>query len=367
VCLISNDFPPITAGISIYMKGLYEGFHMLGHDTFVIFSPINSNLASSERDVTTIPLYGKWTIQRVLSSESVLKKCRTEIESSDLVIVSSWSPMGTAYRSVFSDKRPKSVLLAHGNDILEPANSFIYKRWMKTVFNSFHLIATNSQYIADLCHRLTGRKAVPVGGGLDKRYLEKKDFESLKEKKRGRFTILSIGRLVERKGFDVVIKSLGKISNQLYDWHYVIIGEGPFKNELLRLAYDYNLNEKIEILSNVDFDELLDWYNIADIFIMVSRSIPDQGEVEGLGLVYMEAGSASVPVIAGDSGGVSDVVMDGVNGLLVNPLSVKETADAIVKLYRDAKLRKKLGLNGRNLAETEWRWDTVAKKIIEAV
>jgi len=208
---------------------------------------------------------------------------------------------------------------------------------------------------------------LPVGGGLDERYLKKKSFESIKEQKRSRFTILSVGRLVERKGFDLVIKSLGKIADQLFDWRYVIIGEGPFEDKLRSLASEYNLTEKMEILGNVGFNELLGWYHAADIFIMTSRSIPEKGEVEGLGLVYMEAGSAAVPVIAGKSGGVSDVVRDGVNGLLVNPLSIEEVAGAILRLYRDATLREKLGLHGRSLAETEWRWEKVAKKIIEAI
>jgi phosphatidylinositol alpha-1,6-mannosyltransferase len=123
----------------------------------------------------------------------------------------------------------------------------------------------------------------------------------------------------------------------------------------------------MEILGNVGFNELLEWYHIADIFIMTSRSIPEKGEVEGLGLVYMEAGSAGIPVIAGESGGVSDVVRDGVNGFLVNPLSVEEVTGALLNLYNDVSLRKKLGLNGRILAETEWRWEKVAQKIIEAV
>jgi phosphatidylinositol alpha-1,6-mannosyltransferase len=99
---------------------------------------------------------------------------------------------------------------------------------------------------------------------------------------------------------------------------------------------------------------------------MVSREIPERGEVEGLGLVYMEAGGAFLPVIAGRTGGVTDAVEEGVNGLLVDPLSPEQISEALLKLYRDRSLREKLGGEGRRLAENEWKWEKTAQKIIDA-
>lgn len=365
VCIITNDFPPISAGISIFIGGLYEGFTTLGHDTFVLFSPINSTFSSSDTSIVLQPIYGSRNFQRILSSRAVINKYSKQIFQSDLVIFSTWSPMAIAFFPFFSKKGPKSVLFAHGNDILGPANSFIYKMLMKRVFQRFDYVVTNSRFTAELCYRVTKKKASPVGGGLDKKFLVEPRICDSGNSKSKPFTMLSVGRLVRRKGFDTVIRSLEKIRNDIGDWKYVIIGNGPFKNDLENVILHSKLEGNVQIFDQIESKDLLRWYKQADIFIMTSREIPEEGEVEGLGLVYMEAGSARLPVIAGLSGGVGDVVKDRVNGLLVDPSSLTEISQAIARLYHDRDLREELGKNGRRLAETEWRWDRIAQKIIE--
>ena len=365
VCLLTNDFPPITAGMSIYVKGLSEGFLSLGHQCEVLFFPINETYPVADRNVTILPVKGKWTFSRILSTKKALDRVRDRLLSAHLVVVSSWSPMGAAYKALMGGTKPKSVLLAHGNDVLEPMRSKRQTKRMKAVFEYFDVLATNSRYTASLCNRVTKRDVTVIGGGLDRKFLQNKAGVQTNGPDR-KFTFLSVGRLNERKGCGLVIESLARIRHDLSNWRYVIIGNGPYEGELRRLALKHHLAENVEIRVNVGINELLDWYLGADVFIMVSREIPEQGEVEGLGLVYMEAGGAFLPVIAGKSGGVVDVVCHGYNGLLVDPLSSEEISQAILKLYRDEELRKNLGSNGRLLAESEWTWPKVAERIITA-
>jgi len=129
---------------------------------------------------------------------------------------------------------------------------------------------------------------------------------------------------------------------------------------------EFGLEEHVTILNDVDHPDLIKWYRASDLFVMVSREMPDRGEVEGLGLVYMEAGAARLPVIAGRSGGVADAVINGLNGILVDPYSVEELSEALLKLFRESRLRRELGDNGRRLAEDEWRWEKVAERILAA-
>jgi len=365
VCLLTNDFPPITAGMSIYVKGLSEGFLSLGDQCEVLFFPINETYSVTEQNVTTLSLKGRWTFSRLLSAKRALNRVKDRLLGADIVIVSSWSPLGLAYKMVLGDKKPKSVLVAYGNDVLEPMRSKRHTKRMKGVFEYFDVLAAISHYTATLCNRVTKRDVAVIGGGLDRKFLQ--DKTDVRSNAQGsKFTFLSVGRLNERKGCGLVIESLARIRHLLTNWRYVIIGKGYYENTLRELAAKHNLSGNIQLMTDVGAEELLEWYRVSDVFVMVSREIPEQGEVEGLGLVYMEAGGAFLPVIAGNSGGVVDVVRHGHNGLLVAPLSIEDISQAILKLYRDERLRKTLGANGRRLAESEWTWTKVADRIIQA-
>jgi len=366
VCVLTNDYPPLMGGIAAYVRGLHRGLSTLGHECHLLFFPVNASVRVEVENVITSPVRGKWTIVRLLSSKSAMTKFKDKISEAELVIVSSWSPLGVAYKAIFPRQKPRSLLISYGNDVLEPMRSAKYKIRMRETFEYFDLLAAISHYTASLCNMVTDKRVSVLGGGIDRRFLKATKNNGI-PKDDGKFTILSVGRLIERKGYGLVIQSLARIRHSLSDWRYVIVGNGPYEKELRRLITEFSLQEHVTILNNVEDSELIKWYGASDLFIMVSREMPDRGEVEGLGLVYMEAGAASLPVIAGRSGGVADVVKDGSNGILVAPYSVEEVTGALLNLYYDVSLREKLGLNGRRLAETKWRWEKVAQNIIEAV
>ena len=115
------------------------------------------------------------------------------------------------------------------------------------------------------------------------------------------------------------------------------------------------------MLNQVRDEERNNWYDLCDMFIMPARNI--NGDYEGFGMVYLEANLAGKPVVAGRSGGVGDAVVDGLNGLLVDPENTGEISRAIVKLARDPELRQKLGRQGRERALNDFNWQKQAKKI----
>jgi phosphatidylinositol alpha-1,6-mannosyltransferase len=126
-------------------------------------------------------------------------------------------------------------------------------------------------------------------------------------------------------------------------------GSGEELDNLKKAAE--KLPKKIIIIGDIDDKEKWAWLELCDIFIMVSRQLA--GDYEGFGIVYLEAGLAGKPVIAGDSGGVRDAVFNGINGLLVNPENTDEIADAILSLYDNEKLKNELGAQGqRRVVET---------------
>jgi phosphatidylinositol alpha-1,6-mannosyltransferase len=184
----------------------------------------------------------------------------------------------------------------------------------------------------------------------DLNYIKKR--YDLKNKK----IILTVARLVERKGHDVVLKSLKLISNEMPSVRYVICGEGPDKNRLVSLIKEYNLDEFVVFTGALENDELRALYLVSDLFIMPSREIKEKGDVEGFGIVFLEANYYGLPVIGGNSGGVPDAILNGRTGYLVDPMNVSEICDKMKRLLSNDELAKEMGNNGHRWVIENCLW-----------
>ena len=185
-----------------------------------------------------------------------------------------------------------------------------------------------------------------------------------RERKKGKI-ILTVGRLVERKGHDAVIKALPFVLKEFPDLKYKIVGKGPMDKKLREIAKIENVNGYVEFCGEVD--NIADFYANCDVLVMPSRFIEKKGDVEGFGLVFLEANYFGKPVIAGKSGGVFDAVIDGVTGLLVDPESPEEIANAIIELLENPELARKLGEQGRKRVLEEFTWERAARIIEQAM
>jgi phosphatidylinositol alpha-1,6-mannosyltransferase len=173
--------------------------------------------------------------------------------------------------------------------------------------------------------------------------------------------ILTVGRLVTRKGHDQVIGALGSVVERVPDAVYVVVGDGPDREVLERLVRERGLENHVVFAGSRSPDEVAPYYQIADLFIMPSRNI--EGDAEGFGIVFIEAGACHVPVIGGASGGVADAVAHGDTGLLVDPMSADDIAHAMITLLEDEDLAKSMGKAGRARAEREFSWVRAAERI----
>jgi phosphatidylinositol alpha-1,6-mannosyltransferase len=165
--------------------------------------------------------------------------------------------------------------------------------------------------------------------------------------------LFSLGRLVKRKGVDQVIKAMKTVCLRYPQTILVVGGDGVEKENLKKLVAetDQELENKIIFLGAIDNEEYWAWLELCDIFIMTSRNL--NGDFEGFGIVYLEANLAGKPVIAGDSGGVREAVINNVTGLLVDPENIETISEAIIKLISDKTLRNNLGASGnRRVVET---------------
>jgi len=173
--------------------------------------------------------------------------------------------------------------------------------------------------------------------------------------------LLSLSRLVLRKGHDTVIRALNILRDELPGLQLIIGGAGEAKNRLESLVAEFGLSSRIRLVGHINPDDprKLTLFQAADIFILPNRP-NKEGESEGFGIVYLEAGACGIPVVAGDDGGVIEAVRDGESGIVVDGRSVDETVAAIRRLAGDAVLRARLGSGGRAFVEQHFKWPDLA-------
>ncbi|MFH1662066.1 MAG: glycosyltransferase family 4 protein [Candidatus Falkowbacteria bacterium] len=356
VLLFTLEYPPFKGGVANYYDNLVKYWEK-PDEIFVLHNNENK-------------LIKKWIFPRWLLA---ILQLWISVKKNNIkhILVGHVLPLGTAtyFVSRFI-KIPYSVIL-HGMDFAFALKNNRKKVITKKILNNAENIICGNSYTAGLVKEFLGDekggKVKVVNPGISSRFKNiDLRFKSLLEHKynlRNKIVLLSVGRLVKRKGFDKVIESLPEVLKKVPNLVYIIVGNGSEILNLKSKILNLNLKDNIIIITDADDKERNSWYNTSDIFIMPSRNI--DGDFEGFGIVYLEANLAGKPVIAGDSGGVRDAVVDNLNGLLVDPESKDEIYNAIIKLAEDEELREKLGEQGRERVVREFRLEKQVKKIYD--
>ncbi|MFD8273386.1 glycosyltransferase family 4 protein [Streptomyces flaveolus] len=175
--------------------------------------------------------------------------------------------------------------------------------------------------------------------------------------------VVCVSRLVPRKGQDTLIRAMPRILAAEPDAVLLMVGGGPYEKDLRRLAQDTGVAASVRFTGAVPWAELPAHYGAGDVFAMPCRTRRGGLDVEGLGIVYLEASATGLPVVAGDSGGAPDAVLDGETGWVVRGGDVAQTADRVTTLLADPELRRRMGERGRSWVEEKWRWDLLAEHL----
>jgi len=227
----------------------------------------------------------------------------------------------------------------------------------------------NSSFTQSLVmkHGVLRNRTLIIPGGVSI-----KDFKAGTDKSRSPITaefglenkkvIFTLGRLVERKGNDMVIKALPKLLQEIPDAMYLIGGDGPYEGKLRTLAQENGVENHVIFAGRLSDSERQAFYNASDVFVMPCREL-ENGDVEGFGIVFSEANACGKPIIVGKSGGAIDAVKNNETGLLVNPLDIDQIADAIIYLLRHPDIAKQMGRNGRQRVERELTWEKIIPRM----
>jgi phosphatidylinositol alpha-1,6-mannosyltransferase len=175
--------------------------------------------------------------------------------------------------------------------------------------------------------------------------------------------VVCVSRLVPRKGQDTLIRAMPRVLAAHPDAVLLIVGGGPYARALRRLARETGVADSVRFTGPVPWEELPAHYGAGDVFAMPCRTRRGGLDVEGLGIVYLEASATGLPVVAGDSGGAPDAVLDGETGWVVRGGEPEEAADRLNALLADEDLRRRMGERGRRWVEERWRWDLLAERL----
>jgi len=354
--LITGDYPPRSGGQARYLHDLWSG--LSGAQATVLAPRVDAGgdgpLATGPRVVRVRLPLGDSLTARVGRTLALTLHALRHARRSRVTAVHAGQIMagGTAALACHRALGCPYTLVAHGSDLMEFARHALAGRLATTILRGADRIIANSRFTAGEVVRLgadPGRVRV-VHPVVDARRFEAERAAATMRARyglAGRIVLLTVARLVPRKGHDVVLEALRLVRHACPAAHYLVVGDGPARADLERAAERLGLSDAVTFAGFVQDDELPACYAAADVFVMVSRERPAKGDVEGFGIVYLEASAAGRAVVAGRSGGVMDAVEDGVTGLLVDPEDPRAVAEAIVHLLDDPDLRHRMARAGR--------------------
>ena len=365
--LVTNDYPPKVGGIQSY---LWEIYRRLPQDKVVVYTTPHPDSESFDQKQTHKIIRSK---QRVLlPTRQVANQIRSlaEVENIDFIMYDPAVPIGILGPKIGI---PYGVIL-HGAEVTIPGRVPIARSLIANVLQHAKLVVTAGDYSTKEAIRAAKQNlpvcVIPPGVDIDRfKPLDEQARSTIRERfnfKDDDEVILTLSRLVPRKGMDVLISATSELMKTRPRVHLLIAGTGRDLRRLKALAQ--STNAPVTFLGFVSDNEVAELYGIADVFGMICRVRWGGLEQEGFGIVFLEAAACGVPQIAGRSGGADEAVLEGETGFVVdNPTDSNAVKQALEKLLADSETRQEMGRNSRARAEKEFSYDYLAIKYWEAL
>ncbi|HZQ33091.1 MAG TPA: glycosyltransferase family 4 protein [Mycobacterium sp.] len=361
VLLVTNDFPPRPGGIQVYLEALTTHLAELGGHTLTVYAPKWKRAEEYDRRAPFEIVRHPGSL--MLPVPDVDTRMRKLIGTLDIETV--WfgaaAPLGLLGGRARRAGAGRVLASTHGHEVgwsMFPLGRSALRR----IGRDSDVVTYISHYTRDRFASAFGPQTalehLPPGVDVERFHpdaatrTEMRAHYGLGE----RPVIVCLSRLVPRKGQDMLIRALPLIRSRVDGATLVIVGGGPYLETLRKLAGDTGVGEQVIFTQGVPSDQLPAHHAMADVFAMPCRTRGAGLDVEGLGIVYLEASATGVPVIAGKSGGAPETVQEGRTGFVVDGRSVDQIADAVSGILADPDLAKRMGAAGRRWAVDQWRW-----------
>ena len=371
ILCITNDFGPRAGGIETFVIGLIE---RLPRSRVIVYTSAQDNSESYDRkwleDFGVEVVRDKAKILLPTPGVAYCVNALVRERGISTVFFGAAAPLGLLSRRLRKAGVKHIVALTHGHEVWW-SKVWPFTMAMKSISRNVNHLTYLGEYTRSaIAGSLTDRAAnsmVKIAPGIDTDHFSPQDARELRkelgltEKK----VIVSVGRLVHRKGQDVLIEAMPAIITEVPQAHILMIGEGPYRSYLENRVKSLGIQERVTFIGRIQYADLPRYICAGDVFVMPSRSRLAGLEVEGLGIVYLEASACGLPVIAGNSGGAPDAVLEGETGLVVDGTKKEDVAAATIALLLDADRSKAMGLRGRQWIIQEWRWDIWSARFAE--
>jgi phosphatidylinositol alpha-1,6-mannosyltransferase len=369
ILCITNDFGPRAGGIETFVMGLIE---RAPKGSIIVYTSAQGDTTSYDqgwlRDFGVEVIRDPSKI--LLPTPRVIRSVKKVIarDSIKQVFFGAAAPLAIMARSLRRKGVVNIVALTHGHEVwwaklwpFSSAISFIGNN----VDHLTYLGEFTKSEIAKALSIKAKSRLVKIAPGIDTDHFApdsgsiqlRRDLGLIDKK-----VIVSVGRLVHRKGQDFLIQSLPAILEKHPTAHILMVGEGPYRKDLTKIVEKLKLSQAVTFIGRIQYKDLPRYICAGDIFAMPSRSRLAGLEVEGLGIVYLEASSCALPVVAGRSGGAPDAVDEGITGFSVDGTSTVEISSVIIKLLDDPAKAKAMGTAGRSWIIEKWRWEIWSKQ-----
>jgi phosphatidylinositol alpha-1,6-mannosyltransferase len=358
--VVTNDFPPRPGGIQAFVHSLAA---RQPDGEVVVYAPAWKGAPGFDA-AQPFPVVRHPT-SLMLPVPDVLRRARevAAVEQCDRVWFGAAAPLGLLARPLGLSR---AVASTHGHEVgwaLLPGARQVLRRIGRDV----DVVTYLGEYTRSrLARAVPSASLERLPSGVDTSLFRAGCGGDDVRRRHGlldRPVVVCVSRLVPRKGQDVLIRALPAVRAAVPGAALLLVGGGPDAPRLQRLAAEHGVAEHVVVTGSVPWEELPAHYDAGDVFAMPCRTRRAGLEVEGLGIVFLEASATGLPVVAGRSGGSPDAVLDGETGVVVDGTSVQEVAREVAALLADPERARRMGRAGRAWVEREWRWDVLAQRL----
>jgi phosphatidylinositol alpha-1,6-mannosyltransferase len=362
VLLVTNDLGPRAGGIETFILGLLD---QLPGDQIVIYTASQEGCAEFDAALTlrtgAIVIRDKSSI--LIPSPVVNRRVRNvmKIYNSEIIWFGAAMPLAWMSGLLKRAGAKRVVAITHGHEVWWaklPPFKWIFSRATRSIDVLTYLGEFTKNAMAPVVHSQCKMVQIAPGISIDHFTPSIKSLALMKEfNLEGKQVLISVGRLVHRKGQDKLLEALPEIITKHPDAVLLFVGIGPRKKKLDQLVRENDLQEYVRFVGRVNFQNLPEYFRLGDLFVMPSRSRLAGLEVEGLGIVYLEASASGIAVLAGRSGGAPDALIVGKTGEIVDGTNISEIASTINELLDNPSRLREMGIAGREWTEERWGWD----------
>lgn len=368
--LLATDYPPQTGGIQRYHSNLALALQALGRDVRVVATVhpgCEEHDAAAPVPVTRVATEGgKPAIYRRLRDEAV-RLAGELAQPLRGVIATKWSPEGPGALQAARQLSVPWGVFGHDREFILHAANVVKWALQTYLLTRADLCFAISDYAAANFRRgfAPASHIRMVGCGIERDLFAPDPEMAAQLRARlglaDRPVLLTVSRLVPRKGHLTVMQALCEVKQRFPNVAYVIVGDGEFRERLEQGIVEYGLQDQVIMAGRASDGELCGYYTLADAMVMPSYDIPGK-PTEGFGLTFLEANCCGTPVIGSRTGGIPDAIEDGRSGLLVPPRDPRALAQAIARLLADPDAAHAMGRYGQERARTQFTWEQVARR-----